>query len=110
MEGAQTISGMARAIGPAAAAAEEFPTQFAPELGVVELGLAKVGLRTPARRFAAGALLTTGALWAIKPSALFDESGKPREWSATSAKATGTTMVPWFVYPLAVGVYMSLFL
>lgn len=109
MEGARTLEGVSRAMESAAAALPAPPTSFMPDLGIVELGLWKVGLTTPARRFAAGTLLTTGALWAIKPSALFDEAGHPREWAATSKKV-GSTMVPWFVYPLAVGIYMSIFL
>jgi hypothetical protein len=100
----------AASVGAAASTATDMSGAYGlDQLGLIEVALAKIGLTSPARRFAAGTIVTTGLIWAFKPSALFDESGKAKEWAATSKKGNAT-LVPWWAYPLSVGIYLSVFL
>lgn len=75
-------------------------------LDYVELPFYYLGLNTPAKRFAAGAIMTGGVMLSIKPGAMFYEDGTPRPWSLTS-KSAGAVLVPWWTCPVFVGLVFA---
>lgn len=62
--------------------------------------LVSVGINSAFKAALVGGVLTTAALWTLKPGFAFDaQTGKPRPWSFLSDETADTppTNVPWYV-------------
>jgi hypothetical protein len=62
--------------------------------------LLSVGIDSAFKAALVGGVLTTGALWALKPEFAFDkQTGKPRPWTFLSDETVQVepTNVPWYV-------------
>lgn len=72
---------------------------------------ATLALTTPARRFAAGTLVTGGLLIALEPQIMFQD-GQPKQWSMLVGEEDtdiGVTLVPWWMAAVGVGATLGLF-
>jgi hypothetical protein len=79
------------------------------------------GLSGMAKRFALGAVIGAGIVWALKPNVMFDPQGNPRPFAHTTTGAQAdraaafqnpgggsvSTSVPWLVGPLVGGLALS---
>jgi len=65
-------------------------------------------LNTPLSRSLFGALVASGAILAIRPDVAFTPTGQPRPFELTSPGAN-STLTPWWVFPLGVGVAVGMF-
>jgi hypothetical protein len=75
----------------------------------IELPFYYLGLNTVPKRFFAGVGMTGALLFVTRPSALFYEDGTPRPWSLTSEEK-GSTVIPWWIYSVAVGGILATFI
>ncbi len=83
---------------------------FASACTAVAVPLIGLGLRTPAMRAAAIAAMTTGVLWAVKPTYFFDDEGKAKIWSAyvDPSVVAETTPFTWWMFVGSVAVFFDL--
>lgn len=56
-----------------------------------------LGINTPGKRFAFWTIAAGAALWALQPEALFEQSGRTRQWAGTYY-LTGQALPPGSVY------------
>lgn len=78
-------------------------------LDTIELPFYYLGLNTVPKRFMAGTAGTGALLFAIKPSSMFYDDGTSRSWSLFS-KDDGSTVIPWWLVSVGVGVIMATFI
>lgn len=65
------------------------------------------GLKTPTKRFLCTTSLVGIGLYLAKPEGLFDKEGNARPWYFLDVNAKNSVYVPWWAYPLAVGIVTS---
>ncbi len=76
----------------------------------LEMGMASLGMGTPARRFVVGSALGALVVWAWRPQVSFDDQGA-KSWVMTGDPArSGVTAAPWWALAAVPGVFMAVFL
>lgn len=76
----------------------------------VQIGLASLGLGTPAARFVAGVGIGAVFIWALRPQIAFHENGEAKPHTLLVSPETPSTPLPWYILALIPGAIAGLFL
>lgn len=76
----------------------------------IKIGLASLGMGTPAARFVAFSAIGMVFVWAIRPSIAFDASGNPKPLTLLAQPQEDSTPLPWYFLGLLPGAIGAVFL
>jgi hypothetical protein len=76
---------------------------------IEKIFLSLPGGNRPVYRFAYGAVAGSALAFAIKPAVAFNKDGTARQWYILNKSNPTSTLFPWWYFPLALSVSLSLF-
>jgi len=81
-----------------------------PEQPAIKVGLASLGLGTPAARFVAGTALGVVLVWALRPQIAFTPDGQAKPLTLLVPPEQESTPLPWYFLALIPGAIAGTFL